>query len=535
MKLQVPVLLVAWFGVLGCVQAEFFTSIGHMTDLIYAEKDLVQSLKEYILVEEAKLSKIKSWASKMEALTSKSAADPEGYLAHPVNAYKLVKRLNTEWSTLEDLVLQDSAAGFIANLSVQRQFFPTDEDETGAAKALMRLQDTYKLDPDTISKGELPGTKYEAVMSADDCFGMGRSAYNEGDYYHTVLWMEQVLKQLDAGEEAVTTKAQVLDYLSYAVFQLGDVRRALELTRRLLSLDPSHERAGGNLRYFEQLLEEERGKMASNQTEAGQAPQDSIYERPADYLPERDVYESLCRGEGVKLTPKRQKRLFCRYHDGNRTPQLLIAPFKEEDEWDSPHIVRYYDVMSDEEIQRIKEIAKPKLARATVRDPKTGVLTVASYRVSKSSWLEEDDDPVVARVNRRMQHITGLTVKTAELLQVANYGMGGQYEPHFDFSRNDEQDVFKHLGTGNRVATFLNYMSDVEAGGATVFPDLGAAIWPKKGTAVFWYNLLRSGEGDYRTRHAACPVLVGCKWVSNKWFHERGQEFLRPCGSTEVD
>lgn len=40
---------------------------------------------------------------------------------------------------------------------MQRQFFPTDEDEMGAAKALMRLQDTYKLDPDTISKGELPG------------------------------------------------------------------------------------------------------------------------------------------------------------------------------------------------------------------------------------------------------------------------------------------------------------------------------------------------------------------------------------------
>ena len=35
-----------------------------------------------------------------------------------------------------------------------------------------------------------------------------------------------------------------------------------------------------------------------------------------------------------------------------------------------------------------------------------------------SSWLEEDDDPVVAKVNQRMQQITGLTVKTAELLQV---------------------------------------------------------------------------------------------------------------------
>ena len=28
MKLRVSMLLVAWFGVLGCVQAEFFTSIG---------------------------------------------------------------------------------------------------------------------------------------------------------------------------------------------------------------------------------------------------------------------------------------------------------------------------------------------------------------------------------------------------------------------------------------------------------------------------------------------------------------------------
>ncbi|XP_039766163.1 prolyl 4-hydroxylase subunit alpha-2 isoform X3 [Ornithorhynchus anatinus] len=556
MHLWVPSLLWACLSTCVHVQAEFFTSIGQMTDLIYAEKDLVQSLKEYIQVEEAKLSKIKSWAEKMDLLTSKSTSDPEGYLAHPVNAYKLVKRLNTDWLALEHLVLEDVTNGFIANLTVQRQFFPTEEDETGAAKALMRLQDTYKLDPDTIAKGDLPGTKYRSTLTADDCFGMGKTAYNDGDYYHTVLWMQQALKQHDQGEDAVTSKVEVLDYLSYAVFQLGDLHRAVELTRRLISLDSSHERAGGNLRYFEKLLEEERMEKPLNRTSASKpATHGGIYERPPDYLPERDVYEGLCRGEGVKLTPRRQKRLFCRYHDGNRTPQLLIAPFKEEDEWDSPHIVRYYDVLSDEEIEKIKELAKPKLARATVRDPKTGVLTVANYRVSKSSWLEEEDDPVVAQVNRRMQYITGLTVKTAELLQVANYGMGGQYEPHFDFSRRpfdsslktegnrlatflnykDEPDAFKRLGTGNRVATFLNYMSDVEAGGATVFPDFGAAIWPKKGTAVFWYNLFRSGEGDYRTRHAACPVLVGCKWVSNKWFHERGQEFLRPCGSTEVD
>ncbi|XP_073476780.1 prolyl 4-hydroxylase subunit alpha-2 isoform X4 [Aquarana catesbeiana] len=540
------------------VRAEFFTSIGQMTDLIYKERDLVQSLKEYIREEEERLDKIKSWASQIEDLTSKSSLDPEGFLAHPVNAYKLVKRLNSDWLSLENLVLQDSTKGFIANLTFQREFFPSEEDETGAAKALMRLQDTYKLDPDVIAKGILPGTKYVSSLSVDDCFGMGKIAYHESDYYHTVLWMQEALKLLDEGEESVTvSKAGVLDYLSYTVFQLGDIHRAVELTRRLLALDPNHDRAGTNLRYFEKMLEKERSEEKVNKT-LDTEPENSrpdVYTRPQDYLPERETYEALCRGEGVRMTPKRQKRLFCRYHDGDRNPLLILSPIKEEDEWDSPRIVRYLDVLSSEEINRIKELAKPKLARATVRDPKTGVLTTASYRVSKSAWLEEYEDPIIARVNQRMQAITGLTVDTAELLQVANYGMGGQYEPHFDFSRRpfdpnlksegnrlatylnykEEPDVFKRLGTGNRVATFLNYMSDVEAGGATVFPDFGAAVWPRKGTAVFWYNLFKSGEGDYRTRHAACPVLVGSKWVSNKWFHERGQEFLRPCGLTEVD
>ena len=29
---------------------------------------------------------------------------------------------------------------------------------------------------------------------------------------------------------------------------------------------------------------------------------------------------------------------------------------------------------------------------------------------------------------------------------------------------------------------------------------------------MFWFNLKKSGDGDYSTRHAACPVLAGTKW-----------------------
>ncbi|XP_026797301.1 prolyl 4-hydroxylase subunit alpha-2 isoform X4 [Pangasianodon hypophthalmus] len=516
------------------IQAEIFTSIGQMTDLIFAERDLVHSLKEYIQAEEAKLDAVKSWANRLDVLTLASTTDPEAFLAHPVNAYKLMKRLNTEWAELESLVLQDASDGFISNISVHKQFFPDEEDQKGAAKALMRLQDTYHLDSESFSKGKLPGVRYNAFLTVDDCFDMGKTAYNENDYYHAVLWMQQALRQMDAGEETKTSKSDILDYLSYSVYQMGDVPRAIELTRRLVSIDPSHQRAGGNLRYFEQMLSSELRDMDQTNKEPEETPIQLVtYERPKDYLPERDIYEALCRGEGVKMTQQRYSRLFCRYQNGNRNPRLLLKPMKEEDEWDSPHIVRYLEMLSDKEIEKIKELAKPRLARATVRDPKTGVLTTAHYRVSKSAWLEGYEDPVIAHVNQRIEDITGLTMDTAELLQVANYGVGGQYEPHYDFSRRPFDSNLKV--DGNRLATFLNYMSDVEAGGATVFPDFGAAIWPRKGTAVFWYNLFRSGEGDYRTRHAACPVLVGSKWVSNKWIHERGQEFRRPCGLTEVD
>lgn len=76
-------------------------------------------------------------------------------------------------------------------------------------------------------------------MTAEDCFELGKIAYSDADYYHTELWMSQALKQLDEGEESTLDKVTVIDYLSYAIYQQGEMERAMEYTKRLIEMGES--------------------------------------------------------------------------------------------------------------------------------------------------------------------------------------------------------------------------------------------------------------------------------------------------------
>lgn len=87
------------------------------------------------------------------------------------------------------------------------------------------------------SSGSSSTSSAWSTLTVDDCYDLGKVAYSEADYYHTELWMAQALRQLDQGETSRAVDAvTVLDYLSYSVYQQGELERALEFTRRLLDL-----------------------------------------------------------------------------------------------------------------------------------------------------------------------------------------------------------------------------------------------------------------------------------------------------------
>ena len=52
-----------------------------------------------------------------------------------------------------------------------------------------------------------------------------------------------------------------------------------------------------------------------------------------------------------------------------------------------------------------------------------------------SAWLQDADHPTVYTLTNRIAAMTNLDMETVEQLQVVNYGIGGQYEPHYDHAR----------------------------------------------------------------------------------------------------
>lgn len=89
-------------------------------------------------------------------------------------------------------------------------------------------------------------------------------------------------------------------------------------------------------------------------------------------------------------------------------------------------------------------------------------------RVSQTAWFLENAHPLMPRVNARIAAATGLSIdmdkRNCELVQIANYGMGGHYVPHYDYLFKDKPEEERanvpeeEKVAGDRLATFMFYV-----------------------------------------------------------------------------
>ena len=113
---------------------DVFTAIADMEGLVAAEFELVKHLDTYIQEEEKRMKQLKGWElnnhynnkkwylknslfhhfrilEEYESMYEEASADVSKYLANPLNAYLLVKRLTSDWKKVEGVMSKNAASG----------------------------------------------------------------------------------------------------------------------------------------------------------------------------------------------------------------------------------------------------------------------------------------------------------------------------------------------------------------------------------------------------------------------------------------
>ncbi|CAN7033349.1 unnamed protein product [Brassica rapa subsp. trilocularis] len=199
-----------------------------------------------------------------------------------------------------------------------------------------------------------------------------------------------------------------------------------------------------------------------------------------------------------------------------------------------PRAFLYHNFLTNEECEHLISLAKPSMKKSKVVDVKTGGSKDSRVRTSSGTFLKRGQDEIVEEIENRISDFTFIPVENGEGLQVLHYEVGQKYDPHHDYF-SDEYNVKRG---GNRIATVLMYLSDVEEGGETVFPAAkgnisdvpwwnelsqcgreGLSVLPKKRDALLFWSARPDATLDPSSLHGGCPVIKGNKWSSTKWFH----------------
>ncbi|XP_037521535.1 prolyl 4-hydroxylase subunit alpha-2-like [Rhipicephalus sanguineus] len=217
----------------------------------------------------------------------------------------------------------------------------------------------------------------------------------------------------------------------------------------------------------------------------------NLYPAPPDN--DVDEYKSVCPEKGDLRSTTAE--LSCVMWTGDGDPRLILAPLKLEVLSLTPRVVVFADFLTPSEVGYIQDAGH-----------------------------------------------TGLSLESSEPYQVANYGLGGHYTPHDDANTFEQVADEWDTRDGNRLATMLLYLTDVSLGGATAFVRLQLAVKPRRGSALFWYDLAPYSGNDgpihfdfwhqrkaveELTNHVGCPVLWGTKWIATKWIRERNNVVVR--------
>lgn len=186
---------------------------------------------------------------------------------------------------------------------------------------------------------------------------------------------------------------------------------------------------------------------------------------------------------------------------------------------DAPNLEIYgrHDFLSPEECAGLRALIDADARPSTLFSGSANADYRTSHSCNLSPWT-----PLVGTISDRICALMGLPPENGESLQGQRYAPGQEYKVHCDYFPVTASYWPAMLKSGGqRSWTAMIYLSPVESGGETHFPQCEFMVPPVEGMILMWNNMDRDGAPNRFSLHAARPVESGTKYVITKWFRER--------------
>ena len=441
-------------------------------------------------------------------------------ILHPVDSYNLIKRTARTWTRIFTQLSLEEERLKAAVEEAKSQFPSWETSRVAVALGILNIHVYYRIKPEQMVQGVLTdplrNVTYQAKtrLTAGDAKLIAGVAEEDNLFSYAIEWL-RLFPQLKKR-----------------------YRKLVKLHDNLINYEPEKvvER---NIVTFNDPVEEtvfQETKMRKLR-EIGQARCPPFIGKDPAGCPNSccvyyyaDEISRLCRGDRTLRPPDKDLTTNCELLHYNE-PFLRLNPFKLETANNEGNFVAIiHQLMSLAEVEEMKGKA--------IGDMKATPYNIAgnneefSYkRNSKIKYISERADSFALGISRRLEDALAFNVFqpehnfTAENYQLMNYGFGGLISLHLD---SESRGMDNYIG-GGRFTTAMVYLSEVESGGFTIFPNLNLFFKPEPGQLLYW-NLKRTdGTTDPRMNHLGCPVMYGDKWILNKWIRWEAQMSTYKC------
>jgi len=181
------------------------------------------------------------------------------------------------------------------------------------------------------------------------------------------------------------------------------------------------------------------------------------------------------------------------------------------------------------ELLQLREFVTPDLAARLIelieQDRRPSTLADAGddryFRTSETCDLDAAE-PAVRSLEEQLFALNGIDPAHGEPLQGQRYDVGQEFKPHCDYFNPGGADWNRYCSVaGQRTWTFMIYLNEPEAGGATRFKVLKKSFQPETGKLLCWNNRRPDQSTNPNTMHHGMKVRKGTKYVITKWYREK--------------